>query len=1115
MAYQNIPGPVCMAVFIAVFVSFELAFVSAVHLREDRYTASCTPRKLDISEHHEDVLHVRVRRDVASSAPSNYSDTHLNFTDTYLDETEKHREAYMHWSGNKSNVIFILTRQRNLLGEVISSKLWQSQDYGSHYQKVSLGHPGKEALITFFYVSPANSSRLIFADTANKTLYITHDELTNVKTVTIPFIPDRLKPHPTMADYVLGYTLQQRKLYVSMDFGETWHDMNQDGVTPRVFWADAKYDKNETLVHVEVQTSNGLARYKICSIYSTCGVAEFESSVGSFDPFSMLVIKEYVFVQKSKVFESVMHVSYKRGDFKRAYFPPQTSTKDFLIVNADEGQVFIAVNHLSNANLYLSDATGQFYVLTIANCVFKPRINWFDVDIYEVKGISGTYIVNQIADNNGFRTRISFDKGGNWNDIPTPKSAKTKCNTSDCSIHLMVRGVYVLGILAEAKAPGILMAHGNIGTKLQDGPMSVFISRDGGWTWTQTSLAAGRYKFNILDQGSVLTAIEDASINLTDSVHYSLDEGKTWQTEKFLSSKQIRVDGVLNEPGITSLIASVYGHENKGSIWTVVKLNFSSVLTQKCVQDNYTSWSPADQMDNQNCTLGRKIVYERRKQDSLCYNGDDYRRPTSTKTCRCEKEDFECDYGYIASKASCTKAGWFNKDSIINECQEGKKFNSSNGYRKIAADACTGGKADDDKYKPSLMTCPTVKPGDLKIQTDQPIAATNSDVVFSLIQGKGSKVSTKYLWSFGDDSPAVTKTSLKNSSVKHSFTKHGLKNVTVTATNAKGSVTKSLEFRVEDKITRTIVIVPSATKVNHLTNFDIDVFGPLVSNNQAHIHFLWTFGDEVGNVRPLLSWERRVQHSYSKPGNYTVTAEAINSVSTVYKRYNVQVFEKGIIIRLNFSPNAESYHFDKNIFHKLMFLQLLKVALSLTYGEGANRLVVQIHKTNPVLANVLLVPSKDPQDMSTADFVSRIQTAAKSRTLLIPMDGKEKSKIIYVVGAQLVNDSGPSAPDIKGPNMRAVYIAVPVLLGAAFVTILVIVYYKRKFREVRRYSILRQRSDSDALLGADEDDDPPLDLNPDFGSNDRADDDQLDLGTGSHLVMVTGRGDGGDNSINC
>lgn len=34
----------------------------------------------------------------------------------------------------------------------------------------------------------------------------------------------------------------------------------------------------------------------------------------------------------------------------------------------------------------------------------------------------------------------------------------------------------------------------------------------------QTSLAAGRYKFNILDQGSVLTAIEDASINLTDSV---------------------------------------------------------------------------------------------------------------------------------------------------------------------------------------------------------------------------------------------------------------------------------------------------------------------------------------------------------------------------------------------------------------------------------------------------------------------------------------------------------------------------------------------------------------------------------------------------------------------
>ncbi|XP_067656980.1 VPS10 domain-containing receptor SorCS2-like isoform X2 [Haliotis asinina] len=1095
MAYQNIPGFVCMVVCIAVFVSFELSHVSAVHLHEDRYTASCTPRKLDISEHHGDFLPVRVRRDVANSAPSNPGGKHLNFTDAYLTETERHREAYMHWSGNKSNVIFILTRQRALSGQVASSKLWQSQDYGSTYTKVSLGHPGKEALITFFYVSPANSSRLIFADTANKTLYITYDELRNVKTVSTPFVPDRLVPHPTVADYVLGYTLAQRKLYVSMDFGETWQDMNQEGVTPRVFWADAKHDKNDVFVHMEVQTTSGLARYKKCSIVCKCDAVVFESSVGSFDAFSMLVINEYIFVQKSDLYNSVMYVSYKGGDFKRAYFPPEASAKDYLIVNADEGQVFIAVNHLTNANLYLSDATGQYYVLTIANCVFKPQANWFSVDIYEVKGISGTYIVNQVADDGGFHTKISFDKGGNWNDIPTPKSAKTKCNTSDCSIHLMVHSLYVISILAEAKAPGILMAHGNIGTKLKDGPLSVFISRDGGWTWTQTSLAAGRYKFNILDQGSVLTAIEDASINQTDNVHYSLDEGKTWHTEKFLSGKKIRVDGVLNEPGITSLIASVYGHENRSSVWTVVKLNFSSVLTQKCVKDNYTTWTPADQMDTQKCILGGKIVYERRKQDSQCYNGADYRRPTNTTICRCEEEDFECDYGYVLNKGNCKKAGWFTEESIINECEEGKEFNRSKGYRKIAADVCTGGKADDDKYKSSTETCPTIKPGDLEIQTDQAIAATNTDVEFRLIQGKGSKMSTKYTWTLDDGSQPVNRTSFKNSSVTHRFSRHGLKNITVTATNVKGSVTTSLEFRVEDKISTTNV-GPQATKVNHLTNFEIDISGPLVTNKQTHIHFLWTFGDETGDTRPLLSWDRHVQHSYSGHGNYTVTVEAINSVGTVYKRFNVQVFDKATIVRLSFSPNAQRLHFEKNVYNKMLFIQLLRQVLSKTCGQGANRLAVQIHSTSPVLADVLLVPPQHPEDMSNADFVSRIQKAAKSKTIVLAMDGSSvRSKLIYVVGAQVVNDSSPSAPDNKGPNMRAVYIAVPVLLGAAFVTILVIVYYRRKFNEVRRYCILRHRSDSDALLGADEDDDPPLDLNPDFGNNDRADDDQLDLGT--------------------
>ncbi len=54
-------------------------------------------------------------------------------------------------------------------------------------------------------------------------------------------------------------------------------------------------------------------------------------------------------------------------------------------MNADEGQVFIAVNHVTTVHLYLSDATGRFYVLTLRDTLFRALPGFFDVDIYEVR----------------------------------------------------------------------------------------------------------------------------------------------------------------------------------------------------------------------------------------------------------------------------------------------------------------------------------------------------------------------------------------------------------------------------------------------------------------------------------------------------------------------------------------------------------------------------------------------------------------------------------------------------------------------------------------------------------------------------------------------------------
>ena len=39
---------------------------------------------------------------------------------------------------------------------------------------------------------------------------------------------------------------------------------------------------------------------------------------------------------------------------------------------------------------------------------------------------------------------------------------------------------------------------------------------------------------------------------------------------------------------------SVYGHENTSAAWTMVKLNFSQILSEKCEASDYTSWMVSD-----------------------------------------------------------------------------------------------------------------------------------------------------------------------------------------------------------------------------------------------------------------------------------------------------------------------------------------------------------------------------------------------------------------------------------------------------------------------------------------------------------------------------------------
>ena len=53
-------------------------------------------------------------------------------------------------------------------------------------------------------------------------------------------------------------------------------------------------------------------------------------------------------------------------------------------MNADDGQVFMGVSRYHSVDLYLSDATGRFFVLALNNVVFTLQPGWFQIQLEEV-----------------------------------------------------------------------------------------------------------------------------------------------------------------------------------------------------------------------------------------------------------------------------------------------------------------------------------------------------------------------------------------------------------------------------------------------------------------------------------------------------------------------------------------------------------------------------------------------------------------------------------------------------------------------------------------------------------------------------------------------------------
>lgn len=479
-------------------------------------------------------------------------------------------------------------------------------------------------------------------------------------------------PHPTNSDWALvrantpkcsDITIPgecHRDLWLTKDFGQTWLRIK------KYIW-DAAWGTAEKTIHFTRSAVENGRQWdqpwdQIILSRTTDLMETVDKSLRRTPAF--LARSGFLYaasVTNPTAFVLSLYISGDDGEtYRPMVFERSVEEHRYTILDNTENVTFVNVEQQRSiwGSTFVADNFESEFSLSLLR---TKRTMLGKVDFARVQGLEGVYLANQyqreVSDHDPdtyLQTVASFDKGGVWKKLP--KAVDSDCTEPDCSLHLFGNTVDEgTPLVSKASAIGLIIANGNEGQFMNTEPdeAKTYLSRDAGLTWHKIRDRPHVFQFG--DHGGIVVMAK--ARDDTNRIIYSFNEGKEWKECNFTAEHlSMSVKELVVEPTATSSKFLVHGsrvdpvtHREQG---VLIHLDFSSLHERQCegVENpgthgsDYEIWHASDGTGSGKCLLGKEMKFIRRKQDALCFNGEEFEREIfGHEVCHCTREDYECD----------------------------------------------------------------------------------------------------------------------------------------------------------------------------------------------------------------------------------------------------------------------------------------------------------------------------------------------------------------------------------------------------------------------------------------------------------------------------------------